>query len=74
MEDTTEFEINELTCLVGKNEAGKTAILQAIEAQRPYGKASASYDITKEYPRRFVTEFDQRHPDEEAVACTTIWS
>jgi predicted ATP-dependent endonuclease of OLD family len=73
IEDTTEFEINELTCLVGKNEAGKTAVLQAIEAQRPYSKASATYDVTKEYPRRFVTQFEQRHPDEEAVVCTTTW-
>ncbi len=73
IEDTTEFDINDLTCLVGKNEAGKTAVLQAIEAQRPYSKASASYDVTKEYPRRFVTQFDQRHPDEEAIVCTTTW-
>lgn len=73
IEDTGEFDINELTCLVGKNEAGKTAILQAIEAQRPYSKATAAYDVTKEYPRRFVTQFAQRHPDEKAVVCTTKW-
>lgn len=73
IEDTTEFDINDLTCLVGKNEAGKTAVLQAIEAQRPYSKAATSYDITKEYPRRFVTQFEQRHPDEKAVVCTTTW-
>jgi predicted ATP-dependent endonuclease of OLD family len=74
VEDSTEFDINDLTCLVGKNEAGKTAILQAIEAQRPYSKATAVYDITKEYPRRFVTQFEQRHPNEDAVVCATTWS
>lgn len=73
IEDTGEFDINDLTCLVGKNEAGKTAILQALEAQMPYSTPSTSYDIIKEYPRRFVTQFKQRHPNGEADVCTTTW-
>ena len=27
--DSTEFEIGDVACLVGKNEAGKTALLKA---------------------------------------------
>lgn len=73
IEDTGEFEINDLTCLVGKNEAGKTAILQSLEAQMPYSGSSTGYDITRDYPRRFVTQFEQRHPSGEAVVCTTKW-
>lgn len=73
IDDTGEFEVNELTCLVGKNEAGKTAILQALEAQRPYSTAAATYDVIKEYPRRFVAQFSTRHPDEEADVCITTW-
>jgi predicted ATP-dependent endonuclease of OLD family len=74
IEDTGEFDINDLTCLVGKNEAGKTAILQALEAQLPYSDAAnGGYDITRDYPRRFVTQFEQRHPSGEAVVCTTQW-
>ena len=30
VEDSGEFEIGDLTCLVGKNEAGKTALLSAM--------------------------------------------
>lgn len=30
VEDSGVFEIGDMTCLVGKNEAGKTAILKAI--------------------------------------------
>src|SRR5690242_13729456 len=72
IEDTGVFDINDLTCLVGKNEAGKTAILQAIEGQRPYFKTKA-YDVTRDYPRRYLTQYKQRHPDEKAVVCITYW-
>lgn len=34
VEDSGEFEIGDLTCLVGKNEAGKTALLNAIRCLR----------------------------------------
>ena len=30
IQDSTEFEIGDVTCLVGKNEAGKTAVLKAL--------------------------------------------
>lgn len=73
IEDTEIFDVNNLTCLVGKNEAGKTAILQAIEGQRPYSKISTPYDVTRDYPRRYLTQFKQRHPDETATVCTTYW-
>ena len=32
--DSNEVEIGETTCLVGKNEAGKTAFLKALEGLR----------------------------------------
>ena len=35
VEDSEEFEIGDLTCLVGKNEAGKTALLNAMRGLRP---------------------------------------
>lgn len=35
IEDSNEFEIDDLTCFVGKNEAGKTAILQALYGIKP---------------------------------------
>lgn len=34
-EDSGTFDVGELTCLVGKNEAGKTAILTALFGTRP---------------------------------------
>lgn len=49
IEDSDRFTIGTVTCLVGKNEAGKTAILQALHKLNPDVKAEFS-DL--EYPRR----------------------
>jgi hypothetical protein len=60
IDDSGEFEIDDLTCLVGKNEAGKTAILRAIHGLAPTD--DFKYDRTRDYPRRFLSKFDERHP------------
>jgi len=44
VEDSTEFNISDITCLVGKNESGKTTILQAIEPLNPQNPTHAEYD------------------------------
>jgi energy-coupling factor transporter ATP-binding protein EcfA2 len=73
VEDSGEFDVGDLTCLVGKNEAGKTAILHALHGLRPYGKPQTSYSVIKEYPRRFVTRFEDRHKETKAEAVRTWW-
>ena len=35
IQDSTEVEIGDVTCLVGKNESGKTAFLQALRRLNP---------------------------------------
>jgi len=35
IEDSEEFDIGDLTCLVGKNETGKTVLLRALQSLRP---------------------------------------
>lgn len=74
IEDSEEFEIGDLTCLVGKNEAGKTALLSAMRALRPSKSQSFDIDETIDYPRRFSTRFDDRHPDGQAEVVRTWWS
>lgn len=71
IEDSSKFEIGDLTCLVGKNEAGKTAILQAFYGISPF--ASFSYDKTRDYPRRHLSRFDDRHPDGKSEVIETRW-
>ena len=72
IEDSNKFEIDDLTCLVGKNEAGKTAILQAFYGIKPFG--TFSYEKTRDYPRRYLSRFDDRHTDGKSKVITTLWS
>lgn len=71
VEDSEEFAIGDLTCLVGKNEAGKTALLSAMRGLRP--SQPFEFDETIDYPRRFATRFDERHPEGTAEVIRTWW-
>ena len=71
VEDSGEFEVGDLTCLVGKNEAGKTALLSAIRGLRP--SQPFEFDEAIDYPRRFATRFDDRHEDGTAEVIRTWW-
>src|SRR2546422_9811583 len=73
IEDTTSFSIEQVTCLVGKNESGKTAILQALERLNPFDQNRQSYDKLRDYPRRYFADYAARHPDGEAEVLRTQW-
>ena len=47
--DSTEFDIDDITCLVGKNESGKTAILEALNKFNPFDTAPG-FDRLNDYP------------------------
>lgn len=72
-EDTEPFEVEDITCLVGKNEAGKTAVLQALAGLNPHPATPFAYDKERDYPRRYLNEYDKRHSDENAVVISTTW-
>lgn len=55
--DSGEFEVGDVTCLVGKNESGKTALLQALYKLNPVVPEHGKFDITDEYPRADVEEY-----------------
>ena len=57
IQDSTEVEIGDVTCLVGKNESGKTAVLQALYRLNPIIEADGSFDVTDDYPRRAVVNY-----------------
>ena len=73
VKDSNEFMIDRLTCLVGKNESGKTALLQALYRLNPYEAEAAGYDKVEEYPRRYLLEYDERHREGEACVVSTTW-
>ena len=72
--DSGTFEIGDITCLVGKNESGKTAILQALYRLHPYIESHGRYSVTDDYPRwdvedyRLAVEAQRRAPARVARA------
>ena len=56
VEDSEQFAIEpDVTCLVGKNEGGKTAVEQAIYRSRPV-EASAKFDEVIDFPARLTKQ------------------
>ena len=50
IEDSGEIELlDALTCVVGKNQAGKSALLRALHKFNPH--LPAPYDMRREWPR-----------------------
>lgn len=74
IEDSGEFEVGQLLCLVGKNEAGKTAIEQALAGLNPHPSTPVSYDLERDFPRRFLADYEELHPEQAATVVTTKWS
>ena len=58
IQDSTEFDIGDVTCLVGKNEAGKTALLRALYRLNPILEVDGDFDSTEDYPRRAVSDYE----------------
>ena len=73
VDDSQTFELAPVTCLVGKNEAGKSAILLALAALNPHGSTRVVLDRERDYPRRLLTQYDSIHGEQEAVAISTQW-
>ncbi len=73
MEDSGEFEVDPVTCLVGKNEAGKSAILLALAALNPNKATPVTLDRERDYPRRNLVRYRQIHGQWEAVVIKTTW-
>lgn len=72
VEDSGEFAIDRVTCLIGKNESGKTALLEALYKLGPVETDKASFD-EEEFPRRHLSTYRQRQQREPANVLTTTW-
>lgn len=64
IEDSSLVELaDNVTVLVGKNESGKTAFLEALHKARPLGKAK--YDYIADYPRKSLVRYRPLHAKKE---------
>lgn len=73
VEDSTRFDICPVTCLVGKNEAGKTSLLEALHKLNPDVAELGEFDVLLEYPRRRRKEYQRRAKTEPDDAVITRW-
>ena len=67
IDDSGWVTIDDITCLVGKNESGKTAFLHALKRLNPVPGAVADFDL-KDYPRKGYVRYKRTHRDNPAVA------
>jgi energy-coupling factor transporter ATP-binding protein EcfA2 len=69
LSDTGWVELDELTCLVGRNESGKTAFMRAAEKLNPaYG--DGEYVPYAEYPRDEWPEYSNRHEEDPDIVAS----
>ncbi|MGH9942173.1 MAG: AAA family ATPase [Pyrinomonadaceae bacterium] len=67
IEDSGSVSIDpEVTVLVGQNESGKTAFLQALHKARSI-EDDVAYNIEEDYPRRGMIEYKRRHKETPAI-------
>lgn len=75
VEDSGKFAVDDVTCHVGKNEAGKTALLQALYKLNPVVKEDADFEDL-EYPRNRLVEYEEHLKQDGAQPAnviTTLW-
>ncbi len=71
--DSTEVEIQgDVTCLVGKNESGKTAFLEALRRLNP-AQGKPTFVIGQHYPAWLEKKHRRQGRDLEAGEAVTAW-
>lgn len=73
IEDSGQFPLDRVTCLVGKNESGKSASLEALYKLNPVVATEANFNQVIEYPRRHWSEYKERRTEDPANVLTTVW-
>lgn len=73
IEDSTEFTICPVTCLVGKNGAGKTSLLEALYKLNPDVRELGTFDVLMEYPRARRRQYQRRSEGEADDALIATW-
>ena len=72
IEDSTSWRVDQVTCLVGKNEAGKSALLEALYRLNPVEEDDGDFD-EEDYPRRFVVTDEGADDLQTAPVVKTKW-
>lgn len=66
IEDSGWVTTENVACLVGKNESGKTNFLQALARINPPPGVSDEFDLTDDFPRRRLSDIEAALKDEDS--------
>ena len=66
IDDSGWVSLENVTCMVGKNESGKTAFLQALRRLNPVDSASGKFSL-RDYPRKGYVRYRRRHDTQPDV-------
>lgn len=72
IEDSHLVSLDNITCLVGKNESGKTALLEALAKLNPCGPIDSEF-VLEDYPRRKLTHYKRTHENEPETPITATF-
>lgn len=72
VDDSDEFSLDQVTCLVGKNESGKTAILKALYKLKP-DTTNEIFEPQNDYPKRKWRPDAEINPDPPTIVTTWIF-
>lgn len=72
VEDSTPFIVDQVTCLVGKNESGKSAILEALYKIKPV-EADKKNFTEFDFPRRRISQIEESGSLNKQNVVTTTW-
>lgn len=57
--DSGEFTLDDVTCLVGKNQSGKSTLLQALYRLNPVEEGLHEFNYETDYPKTHATEYNK---------------
>jgi len=63
IKDSGVVSINDIICLVGKNESGKTNLLQALVRMNPAPGQPKAFDVNDDYPRAEASNMEHKLAD-----------
>lgn len=72
IQDSHEFTVDDITCLVGKNESGKSALLQALYRLNPVVDLDESYNVEEDYPCEHYVEFESQIDNAEVDSTVVV--
>jgi predicted ATP-dependent endonuclease of OLD family len=73
VEDSGTVEVENVTCLVGKNEAGKTTLMEALSKLKPTSGQPSKFEL-EDFPRRKLTDYKKKHESNPATAVTASYA